>query len=530
MSGRADCATAMNEPMEQTAMSGRRSYDYWCTWETQRALWKGVTCERDNIDEATLLGPDGWARTLFGDSRRGLHLVLDDGWDVPYGAVNKGAGYAAFGSLVPDPVRFSSLKGSTAARLRELNRRIRDLGWRGAGLWVAAQAAGETYSRKLPERELKEDLKRKLGESADAGIGFWKVDWGVHSLDIWYREMMSDLAREYAPETVVDHSTGFDNALNGVAHPYDRPKPFGMMDIVGKTGRIIGNADFEPVRERYTRIMSFSDSFRTYDTLGPMTSATALERAVFELMCADATKSRCMINVEDEPLIGAALGLGIGVMRAAVWPDPAVPEPEPKQRRLKEIARCVAWREFAPVFGSDRGCPVLFSAETGEENWHFEPKSTWWSAAFGRTLFQRAPMAVSRGMPLPSVAPLEGENPLVAASRSPDTGAIAVASLPMLTIGKGRHTPKCDVSLDAVIGPVVPLGVFGRFESVTVGYFGAKRVFARDLAGERDEDITAACTFSAGRIAIPGDVLARIGTSSNGAADPSSPGAVVVLR
>ena len=145
-------------------------------------------------------------------------------------------------------------------------------------------------------------------------------------------------------------------------------------------------------------MMSYSDSFRTYDTLPPMTSATALERAVFELQCADATRSPCTINVEDVPLIGSSLGLGIGVRRAAVWPDPKVAEPEPKQRRLAEITRCVRWREDAPVFGSDRGCPVQFSETTGEETWTFEKDSTWWSAAFGKTLRQVAPSVVSRGL------------------------------------------------------------------------------------------------------------------------------------
>ena len=261
-----------------------------------------------------------------------------------------------------------------------------------------------------------------------------------------------------------------------------------------------------------------------------MTAATALERAVFELQCADATKSPCTINVEDEPLIGAALGLGIGAMRASVWPDPKVPEPDPKQRRIAEITRCVRWRKYAPVFGSDRGCPVLFSAETGEETWYFKPGSTWWSAAFGKTLRQVAPSVVSRGLPLPEVRCADGERPLVCASCNPGTGALSVASLPILTMEKGRHTPRADVILDAVLSRSTPLGVFGDLSSVTVrvGAPGA-RIFARDLAGGAEVDITGRCRRSEGMLAIPGEALSAIGRSANPSGDCSSPGVVVTL-
>lgn len=505
--------------------------DYFCTWETQRALWKGKTCERDNMNEEVLFGNDGWA-DLFPDAREGLVMVLDDGWDVPYGAVNKGDGYAVFGALTPNAARFPSLTGTTVSKLRQLRRRLEDRGWGGLGIWVAAQAYGETHENQFPKERLIEDLKRKLSESAEAGVAYWKVDWGVHGSDIEYRQWASELARSYAPDLIVDHSCGFDNAVNGHAYPYDPPWTPGasLPKIDGETGRMIGTPGFERVRRQYTAMMSYSDSFRTYDTLPPMTSATALERAVFELQCADATKSPCTINVEDEPLIGAALGLGIGVMRAAVWPDPKVSEPDPKQRRIAEITRCVRWRKYAPVFGSDRGCPVLFSAETGEETWYFKPGSTWWSAAFGKTLRQVAPSVVSRGLPLPEVRCGNGERPLVCASRSPDTGSLAVASLPMLTVAKGRHTPQADVFLDAALSRSTPLGIFGDITSVTV-QDGAPsaRVFARDLAGGADVDITDRCRRSMNMLTIPGEALSAIGRSANPSEDCSSPGVVVSL-
>lgn len=509
--------------------SSRTCRDYFCTWETQRALWTATTCERDNLNEELLFGPRGWARTLFPASRAGIHFVLDDGWDVPYGADSAGDGLAAFGSLCPDAARFPSLKGTRRERLSQLNDRLRELGWKSVGLWIAAQVDGETRKRPFLRERVVESFKRRLAEAQEAGIGYWKVDWGVHSAEPWFRRTLSELAREYAPDVIVDHALGFDNALNGVAHPYDVPGwQKGKMDLVGSTGRMIGVPGFESVRAKYTELMSFSDSFRTYDTLPPMVSATALERTVFELQCADATKSACTINVEDEPLIGAALGCGIGIMRAAVWPDPKVPEPEPKQRRLKEIDRCLAWRAFSPVFGSDCGTPVRFSETTGREDWHYEPKSTWWSEVFGRDFFQVAPSVVSRGLALPRVRALDGENPLVCASRNPLTGALAVASLPLLTKAKGRHTPRADVTLAARLAPTAPLAVFGRFESVTLGDGApAARIVARDLAGGDETDITARCHRTAGALTLPGSLLAEIGTRTNGRGDCSSPGTIL---
>lgn len=513
--------------------------DYWCTWETQRALWKGTTCERDNMNEQVLFGEDGWTK-LFPQARGGLLLVIDDGWDVPYGAANKGEGYRDFGSLDPDPVRFPSLKGTRAEKLAELVRRVKAAGWGGLGIWVASQAHGEHSGHKLSREELKADIIAKLVDCAKAGISYWKVDWGVHSADVWYREMMSELATKYAPDLIVDHSLGFDNAVNGRAHPYAPPwepgKPLPKID--GDTGRMIGVADFLPVAEKYTAMMKYSDSFRTYDTLGPMTAATALERAVFELKCADSTRSRCTINVEDEPLIGAALALGIGVMRSAVWPDPKVAEPDPKQRRIAEIARCVNWRRHAPVFGSDRACPVRYSEVTGEENWKFEKDSTWWSAAFGLTLVQRAPSVVARGMELPEVKSATGERPLICASRHPDTGAIAVASLPMLTVEKGRHTPSAEVVLPTVFGEGVSLAVFGELGSVSLKIApafarklaaGEMRLKARDLAGGEGVSFKG-YRLEGGRIVLDGAELARIGRAANPAGDPSSPGVIVVAK
>lgn len=543
--------------LARPAQGRRRVMDYWCTWETQvafadRARRDPANAGRDirnsdMIDERLLFGKDGWAG-LFPDARQGLVLLLDAGWDYPYGTnrhADGGRGLAAYGSMRPDPVRFPSLTGSAVEKLTQLRRRVEDAGWGGLGLWVSPQKQGEWSGNRLPRAELVEDMKRKLAESQAAGVAYWKVDIGTHQGDVWYCQEMSRLADIYAPDVVIDHSCAFANPLNGVAHPHVYAKDVtGSARYVGKTGRMIGVPGFEPwpagdpnacdrharmsVRELYTGLMRGADSFRSYDTLYPMDAAAALERAVFELQCADSLGEACAVNVEDNPLIGAALGVGIGVMRSAHNDEYPVAAPDPRRERLAEIARTVRWRAFAPVFASDRGCPVRFSGRTAEETWTFAPDSTWWAEAFGKSFFQRCPAVVARGLPLPDVASAAKETPIVAASRNPETGALSVASLPFLTDGKGRHTPSAEITLDAALSPDAPLGVFGDCGAVVLRDGAAgRRIRARDLAGEAAHDITSLCRREGGKVALPGDVLARIGRERNPSGDCSSPGVVV---
>ena len=74
----------------------------------------------------------------------------------------------------------------------------------------------------------------------------------------------------------------------------------------------------------------------------------------------------------------------------------------------------------------------------------------------------------------------------------------------------------------------MPVGVFGEFGTLVLDdRTGGRRVFARDLLGEKSVDITAQCHRVADRIVLPGDVIAGIGSSQNGTGDDSQPGAVI---
>ena len=392
--------------------------NYWCTWATQARLVdanvksgvlavpgdQGLPGVRDNLTEAVLFGKDGWAHTQYPSVRGNLYLVLDDGWDVPFGCA-PGKDIGAFASCVLDARRFPSFTGTPAARLRALDARIRACGWRGTGLWIACQAFGENGRNKFPEERLREELKRKLAASAEAGVAYWKVDWGVRGGEIAYRRMMSELRAAYAPGLQIEHCCPPDVPLNGVS--------FGKGTSVSGTGRLLGDPAFETrLRARTEDVLAFSDVFRIYDTITPINNATDLERAAVYGQMAERVGSRAFINVEDNVYIAACLGHTAGVMRSPSWPKPDVEDPVYRRDRAAEVTRAVAWQRTAPAFTAQSGLRTLTSEAVLTDRWLFAPGCTWWTPVFGRTIEQRAPAVVARGLPLPAVAPQGGRRAL----------------------------------------------------------------------------------------------------------------------
>ena len=173
--------------------------DYYCTWRTQRMRLDSKLVPpgaaqgqlripmRDNLHEGVLFGSEGWVETLYPDVRDRLFFVLDDGWDVPPGT-DSAKDRARFGSLIPDAARFPSLEGSPAAKLGRLSERIMAAGWAGLGLWVSPQQQGEDQQICLGDADAAETYWRERARwSGEAGIRYWKVDWGRHDHDLDYR-------------------------------------------------------------------------------------------------------------------------------------------------------------------------------------------------------------------------------------------------------------------------------------------------------------------------------------------------------
>ncbi|MBO7166917.1 MAG: hypothetical protein J6V88_05255 [Kiritimatiellae bacterium] len=526
---------------KQKEYSKARFSPYWCTWNTQYLTLEtkqltgelnfpgdqGVPGTRDNMNETVLFGKNGWIN-LFPKYRGDLMFIIDDGWDVPYGANNDAKGIAQFSSLVPDRKRFPSLGGANVSdrdRLRVLARRVEEKGWKGLGVWVACQAYGETFSSPFPKEKLAEDLRKKFDEAAYAGIKYWKVDWGVHNFDVWYRRMMSEMKEQYYPELIIDHCRGFNNAINGQVDPHLKPKD--KYHTTGKTGRIFGVSEYDAVTRDCEEIMSFSDVFRTYDSAHPLTTATMLERAAWELHAADKSSSRVVINTEDEPLIAAGLGIELSMMRCPWVPEPEICRVRPLHKRMAEDYRCITWQRIATPFGSDTSAKTLHSDNSIREEWHFIPDECWFTGKKDVTYFQVAPASVTRGIALPEVKGENGEIPYVVASRNPN-GALTFSALPLIDSVKKCYTPKAEARFDAALEKGTPVAVFGKFGSLVLDdCTDGRRIVARDIIGGDAVDITDKCVKSAGKIALPGEEIAKIGASMNPNGDDSNPGAIV---
>ncbi len=137
--------------------------------------------------------------------------------------------------------------------------------------------------------------------------------------------------------------------------------------------------------------------------------------------------------------------------------------------------------------------------------WTYSDKDcSWFTAAVGKTLKQGAPAVVTRGLPLPEVK-AEGPKPFVCGARYPN-GALSLAFLPRVIGGKCRVDCLADVTLDAKLETGKPLGVFGRFRSLTLkgGLADGAHMQARQLPYGKARDVTALCTIGEdGSVTIP---------------------------
>ena len=149
----------------------------------------------------------------------------------------------------------------------------------------------------------------------------------------------------------------------------------------------------------------------------------------------------------------------------------------------------------------------------------------------GKTAIQGAPARISRGMPLPEVE-CDGDQPYVLCTRHPN-GAVAVGTLPRVKEPREIIYPLADVRI-IITDPDKPVGIFGRFKSLTLIYAGDEtldnmKLFAQDLAGERAIDITGRVTIEKERIIIPGDVIETSGLMAATGGDLSEPAMVLEI-
>ncbi len=451
-------------------------YSYWCTWGTQNWVVSygkgepeklaflgdqtGASSARSMMNEASLFGNDGFLQ-LYPQIRGDLYFMLDDGWDVPYGAGDT-ISHKVFGSLELDEARFPSVHGSPEERLRELCERVKMAGWKGLGIWIAAQRAAEDYEKPFGAED--EDYwETRILWSKYAGITYWKVDWGAQTQNNAFRKFLTDTAKELYPELVIEHAACMI-PINGTEEK-------------AVTGAVCRFADDTQICSMAEAVAGFSQVFRIYDVLPALSAATTLDRATHLLPVV-----KGYLNTEDEVYLGAALGCQLGIMRSKYGIGV-----ESENSRLDEPVAAVKWQRHAPPFvGGQFHC----SSDILVDEYHFEKNETWYGVLNEKTVRQGAPMTVARNTQLPEVQS-NGVIPYVVASRHPN-GDYAVCVLPRnvnnasVYVG-GYVTCKPDNQPERI-------AVFGKADRFDFQYENTVRiqkVIAQSLLDDSSQDITA---------------------------------------
>jgi hypothetical protein len=480
----------------------------------------GHSIAADGLTEQNMFGSDGWAKTAFHKARADLYVVYDVGWDVEKGVRFDDERWR-LGSLEVATSKFPSAKGAPADGLKKLNEMTKRAGWRGAGLWVAAHPYGDGKDGKTRSNSDTEAFYReRLRWSRDAGIEYWKVDYGRRNTPE-FRRMLTRLAREDAPGLWIEHSRG-GGPLNDEECPWD------VKEYTGR-GKFAawGNGS---VLRRSAELISFSQVFRTYDVTPHLSIPTTLER-VAQLLAefSGQTEAAGLLNCEDEVYIGAVLGTAVGVMRHPGWKDPQLTGYDPLELRARsdEVVRAVRWQRISPAFGVGTTSTTLDDARL-EDTWTFRSGDTWARWVVGREVVQSAPARVARNMPLPEVR--GNELPYVIACRNPN-GAVSVATLSRISSKRGFYHPQADVTVD-VHTLEAPVGVFGSYRSLVLRFPGdmsGRRVLAQDLAGDKAVDITGQVACNGKEITIDGKLIDRVGRLDATPGDLSEPGLALKL-
>ena len=497
----------MNLIPKETKTTG----NYFCTWDSQcdemyaRDPQAEYIPSRDAMNEEFLFGEKGLLNRFEG-SREDLIVVLDDGWDVPYGTRDT----RLFGSLEADPERFPSLRHlHPADRLKALSEKVKALGYRGLGLWVPTQTPSLVQGQELslsPEEE-QSYWEERAKWCQKAGVIYLKADWGKHQGDADYCRMMTACARKYAPDLCIEHGL--------VRRPlFETPEK--------------GHRVSDESKEYLQKVLPACDYLRTYDVVHELKYASTIDRASICLDAARKIEDPCsVLNIEDTALIGAALGCAIGVMRHDFE---KVRKYLPLPPRLVSESVCaLRWQRIAPPFAANR-VELHISDERMKDVWTCpERAGNFWPKVSAGDHYVTAPAAISRNMPLPEVR-ASGEKPYVVCSIHPENGALCAAVTPR-TLGKRIDvTPLAEVRLKGA-SPLVPIGLFGRFSTLSIDFDSpveGLRVFAQSLLEDAAADVTDLVTLSGNCLTVPGELMLRVGKPED--PDAGIPAIVLQLR
>jgi len=430
-----------------------KSGNYYCTWDSQDRYAReyGIKDCRSAMNEEFLFSDKGVLKDYFKDSRKDLIVVIDDGWDVPYGAVS--FDFKIFGSLILAEERFPSFKGNPEEKLKALSDKVKEMGYLGLGVWVCINCVTEEEDNHFDSEYARKYWEERARWCKYADIKYLKIDWGIYGRDPEYRALVTESIRKVNPDIMIEHALPFD-AYN-----------------VGMN---------EEESEKIPKILKCSDFYRTYDVLESLDVSVTLARVYGIVnLSEDKSSTACVLNVENELMLGASLNSSVGIMSHPKWKD-----------GVEEMAKaCVEWHKVAPPVALKN---VKFSEEklTDSRDYSYLTEGHWlYDSMYGKVKEISAPAVIAVNIDLPKVTYME-DNPFVIASENTKTGAVSIGFL------KRTYKDKCEFikRIDAEIENKnnTPTGVFGEFKTLSVNYGKAfSKVIMRNLVTGESTDITA---------------------------------------
>lgn len=486
----ASCSTS--QPSSLVPDTPSSAPDYFCTWNIQGYIASYPDTSdsmREQMTEENIFGTGPYQNWIdfFPAIRSDLFFVMDDSWDIPRD-MNGRWDNPYYGTMELSEDRFPSFKGDPATRLKALVDSVKAKGWKGLGGWVCAQEA-ENLTGIAPQ----DYWAKRLDDANEAGFAYWKVDWGTNERNPQWREMLTRLGKEHAPELYIEHAMGPD-------------------------------------------FVQFSDAYRTYDVENIIAQSVTIQRVAEILPYSAKGDAKGIINCEDEPYIAVGLGCAIGIMRhpfAGNLPDGRQdfafpPVGHNYKECLDELTRAVRWHRIAEPFGADGDFNVDSLVLT--DSWEYRERESWRSERKpGDIVPGSAPARVSRHMSLPEVGDTTSTRPFVLASAYPG-GAVAVAAIGR-ALGREYVTKEVPVTIEGKDWHA-PVGVFGRFESLTIRFPEAPKgrnlkVYAQDLAGDVPVDITAEVVIDGNCMTVSGETIEKVGLMCATEGDLSDPGLVI---
>ncbi|WP_341225627.1 hypothetical protein [uncultured Arcticibacterium sp.] len=521
--------SVQNEKINLVPTEPSTAANYWCTWYWQNYLiLAGQPVEkadagtvytnpaaREQMNEETIFGEQGMAKIMLPKTRSDYYFVIDHGWQDK--SIKKNTFFTSIMDTLDFP-RYAHLEPKE--RIKQMNVDIKDIGWKGLGLWVRGNPS-------------EDEMRRMVEWSKYAGIEYWKIDGG--DTKHYYA---SKIKNEIYPELTLEHITGA-----GPINPkWDIPGLDLYPSIYNIDEKVSQELDASLDKttqkvEASLKAIKNTDVFRTYDAAPLLVSTTTMQR-VHDILVQTAGEPayKAMLNIQDDCNIAAGLGLLVAVKRHPMNTPRMykgkdlhyqISGDRHVDKRLNEMDRLAYWQRLAPPMSAGYGS-YQFSDNNLIDSIVFKDSDTWYKPTYDKMVRQSAPAIMARNIKLPEVK-FSGLAPYVMASKFPD-GQLAIATEGRVTPTESWIHPKADITVQqAEINK--PIGIFGFYKSLTIKFDTELpkniKVLAQDLMSTKALDVSDQIKIGKNSITLSGDLIEKIGTMAADDGDISAPGLVL---